>query len=147
MIRRIERGDKETYLRLTKAFYNSPAVLASIPEENILATFEEMMRSRKYVQGFFLLSEKGETAGYALVVKSFSQEAGGMVLWVDELYILPEFRSLGLGGQFLSFIQDNLAADVKRIRLEVEEDNTRAMSLYQRLGFEQLPYVQMIMDP
>ena len=132
---------------MTKAFYNSPAVLASIPEENILATFEEMMRSRKYVQGFFLLSEKGETAGYALVVKSFSQEAGGMVLWVDELYILPEFRSLGLGGQFLSFIQDNLALDVKRIRLEVEEDNARAMSLYQRLGFEELPYVQMIMEP
>lgn len=147
MIRRIERGDRKRYVELVKAFYSSPAVLESVPEENILATFEEMMRSRDYVQGFFLLADNGQVAGYALVVKSFSQEAGGMVLWVDELYILKEYRSLGLGGKFLDFLQENLAEDVKRIRLEVEEDNSRAMSLYQRLGFEELPYVQMIMEP
>jgi ribosomal protein S18 acetylase RimI-like enzyme len=147
VIRRIERGDRKRYVELVKAFYSSPAVLESVPEENILATFEEMMRSRDYVQGFFLLADNGQVAGYALVVKSFSQEAGGMVLWVDELYILKEYRSLGLGGKFLDFLQENLAEDVKRIRLEVEEDNSRAMSLYQRLGFEELPYVQMIMEP
>ena len=147
MIRRIERGDRKRYVELVKAFYSSPAVLESVPEENILATFEEMMRSRDYVQGFFLLADNGQVAGYALVVKSFAQEAGGMVLWVDELYILKEYRSLGLGGKFLDFLQENLAEDVKRIRLEVEEDNSRAMSLYQRLGFEELPYVQMIMEP
>ncbi len=147
MIRRIERGDRKRYIELATAFYNSPAVLESVPEENILATFDEMMRSRDYVQGFFLLVDDSQVAGYALVVKSFSQEAGGMVLWVDELYILKDYRSLGLGGKFLDFLQANLSEDVKRIRLEVEEDNARAMSLYQRLGFEHLPYVQMIMEP
>ena len=33
-----------------------------------------------------------------------------------------------------------------RIRLEVEEKNERAQSLYRQLGYEVLDYVQMIKD-
>lgn len=145
MIRPIVPSDRETYISLASQFYASDAVLEDIPREHIEAAFDEMLRSRDYIQGFFMLA--GEAiAGYALVAKSFSQEAGGMVLWVDELFILPEHRSLGLGREFFEFVQRNLSPTVKRIRLEVDEDNVKALSLYRRLGFEELPYVQMIVD-
>ena len=36
--------------------------------------------------------------------------------------------------------------NIDRIRLEVEEENTRAASLYERLGYEKLDYKQMIKD-
>lgn len=147
MIRRIGQEDRARYVALAQAFYHSDAVLENIPEENIQAAFDEMMRSRQYLEGFFLLAEDGAVAGYALVAKSFSQEAGGMVLWVDELYLLPEYRSLGLGREFFDFVQEHLSASVRRIRLEVEGDNVKAISLYRRLGFEYLPYRQMILDP
>ncbi len=147
MIRRIEQADKEQYIAMAQAFYRSDAVLEDIPDEHIIATFEEMLRSTQYLEGFFLLADTGSIAGYALIAKSFSQEAGGMVLWVDELFLLPEYRSLGLGREFFDFVQDNMSSAVKRIRLEVEGDNLKALSLYRRLGFEALPYVQMILDP
>lgn len=147
LIRRIERGDRQRYIALARMFYESDAVLEEIPEEHIALAFEEMMRSRDYIEGFFLMASPNEVAGYAVVAKSFSQEAGGMVLWVDELFLLPEYRSLGLGQEFFAFVQDNLKPTTKRIRLEVEGDNVKAISLYRRLGFDRLPYVQMVLDP
>lgn len=147
MIRRIGPGDRQAYIKMAKAFYSSDAVLEEIPEENISASFDEMTRSRDYIEGFFLMTGRQDVAGYAVVAKSFSQEAGGMVLWVDELFLLPEYRSLGLGQEFFRFVQDNLKPGVKRIRLEVEGENGRAISLYRRLGFERLNYVQMVLDP
>ena len=33
-----------------------------------------------------------------------------------------------------------------RLRLEVEEDNIRAISLYRKIGYEKLDYMQMIKD-
>lgn len=147
LIRRIEQGDKRRYLEMVQAFYASDAVLECIPEESILATFDEMMRSKRYVEGFLMLADDGKPAGYGLVAKSFSQEAGGKVLWVEELFILPEYRSQGLGSQFMDFLRENLSPDVKRVRMEVEEDKAGAMSLYHKRGFEQLPYMQMILDP
>ena len=36
--------------------------------------------------------------------------------------------------------------DVRRFRLEVTRCNERAISLYRRLGYEELDYIQMIKD-
>ena len=58
-----------------------------------------MMRSDVYVDGFLLQSDSGETMGYALVSKTFSQEPGGRAIWVEELSVLPEFRGQGLGSE------------------------------------------------
>ena len=33
-----------------------------------------------------------------------------------------------------------------RYRLEIEPDNVRAEKLYRRMGFEELPYKQMVRD-
>ncbi|MPM68864.1 hypothetical protein SDC9_115799 [bioreactor metagenome] len=67
-----------------------------------------------------------------------------MVLWVDELYIKPEYRGCGLGHAFFAFLEKS--PHVKRIRLEVESRNERAIALYRRLGYTDLPYSQMMKD-
>ena len=103
------------------------------------------MRSDRYAAAY-ILEYENKTAGYALLAKTFSQEAGGMVLWIEELYIMPEYRCRGLGHEFFSYLKDNLCNNVKRLRLEAESSNTKAISLYKRLGFEDLPYSQMIKD-
>ena len=101
------------------------------------------MRSETYALGFMLESE-GECAGYALLAKTYSREAGGMVIWLEELFVLPQFRSHGLGREFFSFLEKYTAENgYARIRLEAEEENVRALSLYQRLGFEYMDYKQM----
>ncbi|WP_411677251.1 GNAT family N-acetyltransferase [Caproicibacter sp.] len=145
MVRKIREDDREAYLEMAEDFYSSDAVCHKIPRRHFEAAFQELMRSREYAEAYFL--EYGnQTAGYALLAKTFSQEAGGMVVWIEELYVKPEFRGCGLGHEFFAHLKEHLPADVKRVRLEAEPTNQKAISLYRRLGFEDLPYCQMIRE-
>ena len=67
------------------------------------------------------------------------------MVWLEELYIRAEFRSRGLGSEFFRQVTEE-NRDARRFRLEVEPENVRAIALYRRLGYENLPYVQMIRD-
>ena len=88
----------------------------------------------------------GEVAGYSLLAKTYSQEAGGKVVWIEEIYVLPSFRGRGIGKAFFDFLLQNRPEDVKRLRLEVERENERAVKLYKSFGFDFLDYDQMIID-
>ena len=43
-------------------------------------------------------------------------------------------------------VEEHKEEGVARFRLEVEEDNTRAAALYERLGYKPLDYKQMIKE-
>lgn len=145
MIRTITKDNKEIFLELTKAFYASDAVLHPIPEENHIKTFNELMRSDEYIN-CFIFEYDNKSVGYALTAKSFSQECGGFILWIDELFVLPEYRSNGLGTEFFAFLKQRIDSSVARVRLEVEPENKKAMKLYRNLEMKKLPYLQMIKD-
>lgn len=146
MVRRMRQEDWDCYQNLARAFYNTNAVITEPDEALFQASFQEMMRSSTYLEGY-MLEDQGHSAGYAILAKSFSAELGGMILWIDELYILPEYRSKGLGSELFGFVRQQYGSTAKRIRLEVDADNERAISLYHHLGFEVLPYQQMTMEP
>lgn len=145
MVRKITRQDKELYITLASAFYKTDAVLHDIPEKHFEDTFNELMRSNMYAVGY-ILEHEGEAAGYALLAKTFSQEAGGVVIWLEELYVVEKFRSLGVGKEFFEYLEATKGEEVKRIRLEVEDYNKRAIALYKRMGYEPLEYSQMIKE-
>lgn len=135
--------DEGEYLRLSKLFYATDAVLSPLPEEFHKNIFKEICRSSAYLEAF-LFSFAGEIAGYGLVSKRFSTEAGGLECWVEDLFVLPKFRGQGIGGAFLDFVKKRYSTN--RFRLEVEEENHRAVALYRKHGFEFLSYRQMICD-
>ena len=146
MIRKIELGDRHAYEEMAKEFYSSEAVLTDVPDKSISDTFEEIIDGSPFIEGYILISQEQAMAGYALVAKSYSQEAGGKVLWLEELFIKPFFRSQGLAYEFLTFMKEELTGNMKRIRLEVEGGNENALALYRRNGFEKLPYMQLIIE-
>ena len=89
-----------------------------------------------------LCSDKKEVYGFALLALTYSNEAGGIVVWLEEIYVKPEHRCKGITGEFFKFIEKEYA-DAARIRLETEPDNERAVRLYERNGFTKLGYSQM----
>ena len=84
-------------------------------------------------------------AGYALLAHTWSQESGGDVIWVEELYVLPQFRGKGLGTAFFEELRRKYP-HASRFRLELEPDNERAEKLYRKMGFDFLEYCQMVKD-
>lgn len=146
MIRRIEYRDRADFLRMSSEFYASPAVLHDIPASRHEAMFEELMKGSPYADGYMLEADD-RCVGYGITAKTYSREAGGMVLWLEELYILPDYRSRGLGREYFAFVEREAEREgYVRIRLEVEEDNSRAISLYGRLGYVPLSYLQMFKE-
>lgn len=145
MIRRLEKRDRALYIKMAHDFYHSSAVLHPIPDAYFERTFEECMRAESYARGY-ILEHDGDTAGYGLISKTYSQEAGGYVYWLEELYILERFRSKGLGAEFIKYLEATKEPGVTRLRLEVEEENTRAIALYKKLGYQTLNYIQMVKD-
>lgn len=143
MFRRITAGDWELYRRYVDIFYHTDVVNAPVPTENYRATFDEMLRSDDYVTGY-IFEYDGTPCGFALLSKTFSQEAGGKSVTIEEIYIDPEYRSKGLATEFFEWLKSD--ESIMRLRLEVEDYNEGAKRLYERMGFELLPYLQMVID-
>ena len=143
MFRKITEKDRELYYRYVDIFYHTDAVNAPVPKENYRVTFDEMMRGDTYVTGYIFELE-GTPCGFALLSRTFSQEAGGFSVTIEEIYIEPEFRSRGLATEFFEWLKAR--DDIMRLRIEVEDHNEGAKRLYERMSFELLPYLQMVID-
>lgn len=139
-VREIAPGDRETYEKMAAEFYSSPAVMHNIPGKYIKDTFDELISGSGYAKA--LIAEKdGCAVGYALLALTWSQEAGGRVAWIDEIYVRPAARGLGAGSRLIEETARRFPS--ARFRLEVEPDNAAARRLYERLGYRTLPYMQM----
>lgn len=143
MIRKIKTEDKNEYLKMAEDFYNSPAVLSSVPRSNFEDTFGELMKCSTYAEAF-IFEQETEIAGYGLIAKTYSQEAGGTVIWIEEIYVKEKFRNKGLGSEFINYVKENIPA--KRYRLETEPDNTKAQELYKRHGFKHMEYINYSLE-
>ena len=75
-------------------------------------------------------------AGYALVIYFWSNEYGGNIAHVDELYVRPQWRSRGIGGTCIEHVAGTEGKKLKGIRLEVTPANERAFAFYSRHGFK-----------
>lgn len=144
MIREIKSSDKQEFLSMANAFYASDAVLHPIPAQYHERTFNEAINSKIYLR-ILIMEYEGKIAGYSTLSKQFSTEAGGFCMWMEDIYVKPEFRGKGLGKELFSYVEENFKY-LCRIRLEVEEENTRAVKLYKAMGFEVLPYMQMVKE-
>ncbi|CAM3190541.1 GNAT family N-acetyltransferase [Streptobacillus ratti] len=143
-IRKIKKEDKDVYLKLTKQFYSSDAVLHSVDENNFLNTFNELISSDTYTE-CFILEEDLKIIGYCLISKTYSQEVGGMVLLIEEILILENYRNKGIGKKVFNFLFEKYKG-YKRYRLEVDNCNIMAQELYRKIGFFELKYIQMVIE-
>lgn len=145
MIRPININDRDTFIRFADMFYHTDAVSHAIPIEHHKNSFDFMLQGSDYMFAYMLQLDDDTSVGYALLSKMYSNEAGGFVLWLEEFFILPEYRGRGLGTEFLNFFKA-ISKDYARVRLELEPDNVRAKRLYSAMGFTPLEYSQMIID-
>lgn len=140
IIRDMKEEDRESILAMMRVFYASEAVLSNGSEEIFDADITACVSGDPYLEGYVFESGQ-DLLGYAMAAKSFSTEFGKHCIWIEDLYVKPSCRGMGLGSGFLQFIGRKYPDAV--LRLEVEAENNRAVRVYQKCGFEQLPYMEM----
>jgi ribosomal protein S18 acetylase RimI-like enzyme len=75
--------------------------------------------------------------GYIVLTLGFSFEFFGTDSFIDELYVLPEYRRRGFGLQAVKYLEAEAnKLGVNAVHLEVDEGNDPAFELYRRMGFE-----------
>ena len=144
-IRPIEAADRDFFIDRCPAFYKPPACSHDIPPQNAERTFELLMHGTPYADCLIAEDDNGTPCGYCLLALTWSHEAGGLCVWLEEILVDDEKRGKGVGSRMIAAVHEKYNA-AARYRLEVTDDNPRAAALYRLRGFEELPYRQMIID-
>jgi len=84
----------------------------------------------------WLIRRAGRAIGYVVLSLGFSIEHGGRDGFIDDLYLVPAARGIGLGRALLAFaVAEAERLGIRMLHLEVEPGNDRAYDLYRRNGF------------
>lgn len=143
-IRDFIESDRQTYYDMSADFYGTGAVLHPVDTRNFAATFDACLAGNPLLRGLALI-EDDRMVGYALLSFTWSNEVGGLCVLLEEANILPEYQGRGLGSEYIRFVEQTYT-EAKRFRMEVSPTNTRAVQLYERLGYRQIAYLQMTKD-
>ncbi len=141
LIRSMEQKDKKEVLAMMRVFYDSPAVFHTSSDEVLKRDVEDCLNDMPFVEGF-VFEEGSALAGYAMISKGYTTEYGGLCIWLEDLYIKPEYRRQGLGSALFGYLEERYPEAV-RFKLEVERENEGAIKTYERSGYGISPYFEM----
>jgi len=142
-IRLMTENDREPVLSMMRTFYASSAVFTNGSETIIQNDVEACISDNPYLEGY-VFEQEDSLQGYAMLAKSYSTEFGAPCVWIEDLYLKPEYRGQGIGARFLQFVAETYPKAI--LRLEAEEENEHAVHVYKKAGFTVLPYVELKKD-
>ncbi len=133
-LREANLSDLETVLNLVLAYHHHAGI--EMPPALLKKALIPLLGTRHY--GRIWLSSCDQTIiGYICLCFGYSLEFAGRDAFIDELYIVEEFRGRGLGRAMLAAVmQQATALKIAALHLEVASDNTRLTAFYRALGFE-----------
>jgi predicted GNAT family acetyltransferase len=73
-----------------------------------------------------------------LTTYEWSDWRNGMVLWIQSVYVVPDYRGKGVYKAMYHFLQDKVMKDpgLLGLRLYVEKDNVNAQRVYEKTGMD-----------
>lgn len=85
----------------------------------------------------WLIHHEGACAGYVALCLGYSLEFAGREAFIDELYLLEQYRGRGIGRAAIEEVVRQAAAlGVHAVHLEVAHGNDGAQQFYSAMGFE-----------
>jgi GNAT superfamily N-acetyltransferase len=126
-------GDRDALLALLERQFEEIEI--PLGPGTLAAGIDGALADRR--RGSFLIGRRsGATVAVAYLNFQWSLEHGGLSAWLEELFVLPEHRGTGVGGQMLAAACAHAAErGCAAVDLEVEEAHPRAARLYERAGF------------
>jgi len=106
-------------------------------EQKARAALTRLLNEAKL--GRVWLIRDGETpVGYVVLCFGYSLEWLGRDAFIDELYLLEQYRGRGWGRKTMGFVEQVARAEgVRTLHLEVVRKNARALEVYRKMGFQE----------
>jgi len=100
---------------------------------------EALFGSRPAAEALIACAD-GEAAGFALYFHNFSTFLGRRGLWLEDLFVQPDYRSRGCARALLRALAEvAVARNCGRFEWAVLDWNARAIDFYEQLGATVLP--------
>jgi GNAT superfamily N-acetyltransferase len=108
--------------------------LGAMTKAKVRRTIRQLRRHPDQGQ-IIMFTVRRQVVGYAILIHFWSNEYSGTVLMLDELYVVPAYRSQGIATSFINYVFKRRIRGCVGMELEVVPTNQRAYTLYRRLGF------------
>ena len=120
------------FIRALAAFERAP--------EQVTASEEDLLRDGFGASPIYwsLIAEiEGRPAGFAFYFYNYSTWKGRPGIYLEDIFVYPEFRGQGIGKALLKEVAaDALARGCRRMQWEVLDWNTPAIDFYRAMGAE-----------
>ena len=102
-----------------------------VVDKGVGAVFDDPGKGKYYVTEI-----NGEVIGSLMTTYEWSDWRNGTVLWIQSVFILPQYRRMGAYRKMYLFLQEKVLSDnsLRGIRLYVDKSNNRAQTTYLDLG-------------
>ena len=105
----------EAVEKITMSWHNSQALLSQLHDPNI----------------YFAAAKEGEKIAGIITIRKVDD----MTIFLNRLYVLPDFQGKGIGTLLLKSAFDHFPA-AKKIRVECEKQNGSGCGFYMKQGFQ-----------
>jgi len=137
-VRRAVPADSDNILRLIDALADYEKLDRPTPEaqQRLLA---DAFAERPRFDIFLAETPAGEAAGYAFVLENYSTFLALPTLYLEDLFVLPEFRGTGAGSALFSKVAEEAKRrGCGRVEFVVLDWNELAQEFYHRKGARRL---------
>jgi len=120
------------FIRALAAFERAP--------DSVTATEEGLIRDGFGPNPFYrclIADYDGQPAGFAFYFFNYSTWVGRPGIYIEDLFVLPQFRRLGIGKELLKQVAAIAVENgCQRLQWEVLDWNTPAIDFYRAIGAE-----------
>ena len=127
-IRKAETIDFSQIYSLIKEF----ASFIETPEK-VITTPSQMIQDKDYFHCFVAV-DKDEVVGFSTYFIAYYSWTG-KTIYLDDLYVLENYRGLGIGNKLLDkIIETAKTENCKKVRWQVSNWNNKAIEFYKKRG-------------
>jgi GNAT superfamily N-acetyltransferase len=106
---------------------------------NTEALLDHLFGAKPYAEAI-LVESAGQAVGFALFFPNYSTFLTKPGIYLEDLFVLPEFRRKGIGKAILQYLaQLAVERDCGRLEWSVLDWNEPAIAFYEKLGASVLP--------
>ncbi len=136
-IRPVKRGDEETFLSLIDALANYEKLKRPTKAARARLVHDGFGKRKRY-SAFLAFAEK-KAVGYAIIFETYSSFLALPTLYLEDIFILPEYRSYGIGKKlFQRCLREAKSRGCGRMEWVVLDWNKNAIRFYEKLGARHL---------
>jgi GNAT superfamily N-acetyltransferase len=117
---------------MTEFYSESPY---TVNRRRAAEAFSQLLADDQLGQVWFIQADSNNV-GYVVVTFCYSMEYGGPTAIVDDLFVQPAFRGMGLGKAALAEVLRLCASrGVRAVHVETGKHNAAALAVYRQAGF------------